>query len=86
MKSLNDPSLSQAEIKRIVALQNIQAEKVRKERLEKKHDKKKVEGFLKGLQDLSKKYGYAVGGCGCCGSPYLYQGEPDIKHLRNTLD
>lgn len=27
--------------------------------------------FLKELSDLSKKHHIYIGGCGCCGSPYL---------------
>ena len=27
--------------------------------------------FLKELSDLTKKYNIEIGGCGCCGSPYL---------------
>lgn len=27
--------------------------------------------FLKELSDLTKKYNISIGGCGCCGSPYL---------------
>lgn len=27
--------------------------------------------FIKELEQLSRKYKIAVGGCGCCGSPYL---------------
>lgn len=27
--------------------------------------------FLRELAALSKKYGVRVGGCGCCGSPFL---------------
>ena len=32
----------------------------------------KVEKFLDGLKWLTKKHGIVIGGCGCCGSPYLY--------------
>lgn len=28
-----------------------------------------LEGFMKELAKLSKKYGYKIDGCGCCGSP-----------------
>jgi len=31
----------------------------------------KQEEFLKELTKLSLKYGITIGGCGCCGSPYL---------------
>ena len=36
-------------------------------------NKKKIEEFLKELTELTKKYGFAIGGCGCCGSPYVYK-------------
>jgi Fe-S oxidoreductase len=29
--------------------------------------------FVKALNKLTKKYGVAIGGCGCCGSPYLHE-------------
>ena len=32
---------------------------------------KNVETFLEGLIKLSRETGIVVGGCGCCGSPYL---------------
>ena len=28
--------------------------------------------FLKELTKLSRKYNIGIGGCGCCGSPFLY--------------
>lgn len=31
--------------------------------------------FLVGLTELTKKTGIAIGGCGCCGSPYLSEVE-----------
>lgn len=31
-----------------------------------------MEEFLEELTELSKKYGIGIGGCGCCGSPFLY--------------
>lgn len=30
-----------------------------------------LQGFLTELGELSKRYGIVIGGCGCCGSPYL---------------
>lgn len=33
--------------------------------------------FLKELTELSKKYDIYIGGCGCCGSPYLDDEEPE---------
>ena len=31
----------------------------------------RIEAFVCGLSELTKRYGLAVGGCGCCGSPFL---------------
>jgi hypothetical protein len=31
--------------------------------------------FLIGLEELSRKTGITIGGCGCCGSPYLQEIE-----------
>lgn len=35
--------------------------------------------FLIELSALSLKHGIEIGGCGCCGSPYLYQRELDVN-------
>lgn len=40
--------------------------------------KKDIEGFLKELTNLSLSYGIIVGGCGCCGSPYLESADNDL--------
>ena len=34
--------------------------------------------FVKELTKLSEKYGYYICGCGCCGSPYLLDEEPEF--------
>lgn len=46
---------------------------------------KDVEGFLEKLGELSLSYGIAIGGCGCCGSPYLINidGETEINGLQH---
>lgn len=31
----------------------------------------KQEEFIKGLKKLTLKTGIVIGGCGCCGSPFL---------------
>ncbi len=36
-----------------------------------------VNKFLQELTELSKKYNIYIGGCGCCGSPFLID-EPPI--------
>lgn len=33
--------------------------------------KSRLDKFLEELNTLTKKYGFEIGGCGCCGSPYL---------------
>lgn len=37
--------------------------------------------FLKELDKLSRKYKIAVGGCGCCSSPFLEKIKPEENHL-----
>lgn len=34
-----------------------------------------MEKFLEELAELSKKYKIGIGGCGCCGTPFLYNLE-----------
>lgn len=31
-----------------------------------------IHSFLSDLEKISSKHGICVGGCGCCGSPFLY--------------
>lgn len=38
--------------------------------------------FLKELSDLTNKYGLCIGGCGCCGSPYI----TDLKEEDSGFD
>ena len=33
--------------------------------------------FLKDLELLTEKYKIVIGGCGCCGSPFLYKLDDD---------
>jgi hypothetical protein len=35
--------------------------------------------FLKGLAQLTLKHGIAIGGCGCCGSPWLRKLEAEER-------
>lgn len=36
-----------------------------------------IENFLKELSELTQKYNIGVGGCGCCGSPFLFNIETE---------
>ena len=38
---------------------------------------KNIESFLKELTALSRKYNLEIGGCGCCGSPWIYEINKD---------
>lgn len=37
--------------------------------------REKLHEFLVELRDLCGRYGYKIGGCGCCDSPWLVVGE-----------
>ena len=37
--------------------------------------------FLNELSQLTQKYGFAIGGCGCCGSPCVYDVTTKIDLL-----
>ena len=34
---------------------------------------KNIDQFLTGLAELTSRHGIAIGGCGCCGSPALFE-------------
>ena len=36
-----------------------------------------LENFLNDLENLCDTYNIYIGGCGCCGSPYLYRIDKD---------
>lgn len=43
----------------------------------------RLEEFLKELSELTQKYGFVIGGCGCCDSPWIgdFQNEFDADNL-----
>ena len=41
--------------------------------------------FLAGLTKLSKRYKITIGGCGCCGSPYLLQDQKVANGAKYTV-
>ena len=49
------------------------------EHKDEKADKKEL--FLKELGELSKKYGLYIGGCGCCGSPFVIRVHEGVKEV-----
>lgn len=52
--------------------------------------KERTEGFIKELNALTEKYQIAIGGCGCCGSPYLidqktYDGYDPMTEINSEI-
>lgn len=43
----------------------------------------KLEKFLEELSELTKKHGLAIGGCGCCDSPWIDNLETDEEEAGN---
>lgn len=40
------------------------------------------DGFLAELSALTIKYGIGIGGCGCCGSPFLSATDDDEQRFK----
>lgn len=40
--------------------------------------KKERELFLEELSALTRKYGFIIGGCGCCGSPWVLKEDDPV--------
>lgn len=45
-----------------------------------------LQGFLTELGELSKRYGIEIGGCGCCGSPYLDYIDENMGEKETATD
>lgn len=45
-------------------------------------DETAIREFLLALTELTRKYGISVGGCGCCGSPWL-DVDADVRDSRS---
>ena len=45
-------------------------------------ENEKLTLFLKELSELTKKYGLVIEGCGCCGSPRIY----DVNSEKDVLE
>ncbi len=43
---------------------------------------KKMEEFLVGLTELTRRTGVAIGGCGCCESPYMFDPLSIVESFR----
>jgi len=44
-----------------------------------------LKSFLVELAEVSKKYNFFIGGCGCCGSPYLVNDIDDGFEYENLI-
>lgn len=44
---------------------------------------KRTESFLKALGELTALHGIEISGCGCCGSPYLWDNRNNEILLNN---
>ena len=49
-------------------------------------NEKKIELFLSDLLELTKKHRIYIQGCGCCGSPYLFELEKNEAALHYSVD
>lgn len=50
--------------------------------------REKVAFFLEKLADLQDETGVSIGGCGCCGSPYIdsFEYQVTVKHIDGDAD
>jgi hypothetical protein len=45
-----------------------------------------LDKFLEELTTLTKKYKLEIGGCGCCGSPYVEKTQDEHPYLKYTTN
>lgn len=45
-------------------------------------ENEKLEMFFKELSELTNKYGFAICGCGCCGSPWV----EDVENKKDIAE
>lgn len=49
-------------------------------------EKETVARFLADLTALTHRYGIQIGGCGCCGSPFLNETKAGDRNLVYSVD
>ena len=46
---------------------------------------KSIENFMTEMSELTKKSGFIIGGCGCCGSPYITKVDGEYIPIYENL-
>lgn len=49
-------------------------------------NKEVIKDFLKDLTKLSRKHKITIGGCGCCGSPYLVEIKKSGRYVIENIE
>jgi hypothetical protein len=49
-------------------------------------ENEKIDSFLNDLTKLSVKYNLYIGGCGCCGSPFIISEGGENNYLYDNLE
>ena len=42
--------------------------------------RERLDKFTEGVRELGKRWGFVIGGCGCCGSPWIEDTETNEHH------